>query len=132
MKTASSVLSFLAVSAFVLAPMATANSYGQPTQEYQPPAYRKPADGLVSGYYGKSCPDMEGIVQRAVKKAFAADYTIAAGLIRLFFHDFAVGVCMHARIITIHHQFLSTKYKSIRIVLIHLIWWVIRGATRRS
>ncbi|KAM0855942.1 hypothetical protein ACQ4PT_049441 [Festuca glaucescens] len=36
---------------------------------------------------------MEGIVQRVVNEAFDADYTVAAGLIRLFFHDFAVGGC---------------------------------------
>uniref|UniRef100_J3ML33 Plant heme peroxidase family profile domain-containing protein n=1 Tax=Oryza brachyantha TaxID=4533 RepID=J3ML33_ORYBR len=34
---------------------------------------------------------MEGVVQRAVKKAIAADYTLAPALLRLFFHDFAVG-----------------------------------------
>jgi peroxidase len=88
----SSVLSFLAMSAFVLAGSAAANGYGQP-QDYQP-AYQKPVEGLDSGYYAKSCPGMEGIVQRIVNEAFDADYTVAAGLIRLFFHDFAVGVCI--------------------------------------
>ncbi|CAN6168162.1 unnamed protein product [Urochloa humidicola] len=57
---------------------------------YPMPAYEKPVDGLDAGFYRKSCPDMEGIVQRAVKKAVDADYTLAASLIRLFFHDFAV------------------------------------------
>ncbi|KAL5198898.1 hypothetical protein ABZP36_002410 [Zizania latifolia] len=59
---------------------------------YVQPAYHRPVDGLDPGYYQHSCPDMEGIVQRAVKKAVAADYSLAAALIRLFFHDFAVGV----------------------------------------
>lgn len=78
----SPALSFLALSTLLLAASAAANDY----------AYQKPVDGLDAEYYHKSCPDMEGIVQRAVKKAFAADYTVAAGLIRLFFHDFAVRV----------------------------------------
>ncbi|CAN6205435.1 unnamed protein product [Urochloa humidicola] len=57
---------------------------------YHKKAYEKPVDGLDAGFYRKSCPDMEGIVQRAVRKAVDADYTLAASLIRLFFHDFAV------------------------------------------
>ncbi|KAL6658014.1 hypothetical protein ACP70R_005794 [Stipagrostis hirtigluma subsp. patula] len=52
--------------------------------------YRGRVDGLNAAYYSKSCPDMEAIVQRAVRKAVDADYTLAPGLIRLFFHDFAV------------------------------------------
>jgi peroxidase len=89
----SSVLSFLALSAFVLAGKAAADGYGGQPQD-QRPAYEKPVEGLDSGYYANSCPDMEGIVQRIVNEAFDADYTVAAGLIRLFFHDFAVGVCI--------------------------------------
>ncbi|KAL6862181.1 hypothetical protein ACP4OV_016830 [Aristida adscensionis] len=54
------------------------------------PAYEKPEEGLDAGYYDKSCPGMEAVVQKAVKKAIDADYTLAPGLIRLFFHDFAV------------------------------------------
>ena len=59
---------------------------------YQVPAYEKAVDGLDAGFYHKSCPDMEGIVQKAVRKAVRDDYTLAASLIRLFFHDFAVRV----------------------------------------
>ncbi|CAL5072629.1 unnamed protein product [Urochloa decumbens] len=57
---------------------------------YHMAAYEKSVDGLDAEFYRKSCPDMEGIVQRAVRKAVDADYTLAASLIRLFFHDFAV------------------------------------------
>ncbi|KQK16117.1 peroxidase 7 [Brachypodium distachyon] len=98
----SSVLSFLAVSAFVLAASVTADNYDKGGQQQQNKeacddqydrAYHKPAAGLVSEYYGKSCPDMERIVQAAVNRAIANDYTVAAGLIRLFFHDFAVRGC---------------------------------------
>ncbi|TVU39049.1 hypothetical protein EJB05_12451, partial [Eragrostis curvula] len=67
------------------------NGHGQ-EGSYTPPAYDKPVEGLDAGYYRKSCPDMEAIVQKAVKKALDKDYTLAAGLIRLYFHDFAVRV----------------------------------------
>ncbi|OEL28663.1 Peroxidase 7 [Dichanthelium oligosanthes] len=75
---------------------------------YQMPAYQKPVDGLDAGYYRKSCPDMEGIVQRAVKKALDADYTLAASLIRLFFHDFAVRGTDASVLIDVPHQ--SERY----------------------
>jgi uncharacterized membrane protein len=57
------------------------------------PAYLLPIDGLDFDHYTKSCPGMEGIIQRKVKKLIAKDYTYAASLIRLFFHDCAVRVC---------------------------------------
>ncbi|RCV13104.1 hypothetical protein SETIT_2G320200v2 [Setaria italica] len=97
---------FLAVSALLLLLFATsvaANGYGggdgassgpkgNGEQEgvYHIPAYEKPVKGLDAGFYRKSCPEMEGIVQKAVRKAIRDDYTLAASLIRLFFHDFAV------------------------------------------
>lgn len=79
-----------AAAALLLAALVAAD--GQKQQGYVQPAYRRPAAGLKSDYYHQSCPDMEGIVQRAVKKAIAADSTLAPALLRLFFHDFAVGV----------------------------------------
>jgi hypothetical protein len=48
---------------------------------------------LDAGYYSKSCPDMEAVVQKAIDK----DYTLAPSLIRLFFHDFAVQVPCRAK-----------------------------------
>lgn len=59
---------------------------------YQEAAYEKPVEGLDAEYYRKSCPQMEAIVNKAVRKAVGDDYTLAASLIRLFFHDFAVEV----------------------------------------
>ncbi|GJN07377.1 hypothetical protein PR202_ga25203 [Eleusine coracana subsp. coracana] len=67
------------------------NNNGDHDQGYNTrPAYEKPVDGLKADYYSKSCPEMEAIVQRAVRKAVDKDYTLAPSLIRLFFHDFAV------------------------------------------
>ncbi|EAZ39908.1 hypothetical protein OsJ_24348 [Oryza sativa Japonica Group] len=79
----------VAAAALLLAALVAAD--GQKQQGYVQPAYRRPAAGLKADYYHQSCPDMEGIVQRAVKKAIAADSTLAPALLRLFFHDFAVG-----------------------------------------
>lgn len=107
MRTLAAISLALSLSLFVLllgAP-ASANGHGGggdndnghgEDEGYTLPAYEKPVDGLDAGYYRKSCPDMEAIVQRAVRKAVDKDYTLAPSLIRLFFHDFAVqvrGVC---------------------------------------
>jgi len=59
---------------------------------YKVPAYQESVAGLDERYYEKSCPKMEEIVGTAVMKAVKADETLAASIIRLFFHDFAVGV----------------------------------------
>ncbi|KAJ3682953.1 hypothetical protein LUZ60_013180 [Juncus effusus] len=57
------------------------------------PAYLLPVDGLDADYYKKSCPNMEGIVHKKVKDLISKDYTYAASLIRLHFHDCAVRGC---------------------------------------
>lgn len=105
--------SFLALSGFLLlvavsvaatgyaaSPGESSNGYGAAAGSnggghegsYTVPPYQKPVDGLDERYYEKSCPKMEEIVGTAVMKAVKADETLAASIIRLFFHDFAVGV----------------------------------------
>ncbi|KAM7264986.1 hypothetical protein ACFE04_002669 [Oxalis oulophora] len=48
---------------------------------------------LSSSHYYNSCPDAEAIILSKVEESFHNDYTIAASLIRLHFHDCAVRGC---------------------------------------
>lgn len=48
--------------------------------------------GLKTGFYSSSCPDAEAIVRSSVKYYHDNDPSIAAGVLRLFFHDCFVQV----------------------------------------
>ncbi|KAH7282231.1 hypothetical protein KP509_35G020500 [Ceratopteris richardii] len=39
------------------------------------------------GFYARSCPNAETIIQQEVQSCFNSDPTISAGLLRMFFHD---------------------------------------------
>jgi hypothetical protein len=51
-------------------------------------------DCLSFSYYQQKCPDAEAIINRKLKQWFQKDYTLAASLIRLHFHDCSVRVRM--------------------------------------
>ncbi|XP_062179013.1 peroxidase 5-like [Phragmites australis] len=50
-------------------------------------------DGLQVGFYNRRCPEAEGVVRDVVNSEVGMDRTIAAGLIRLFFHDCFITGC---------------------------------------
>ncbi|KAL9314800.1 hypothetical protein ACSQ67_020252 [Phaseolus vulgaris] len=51
-------------------------------------------DNLLSfGYYRKTCPQFESILHNKVKEWIKEDYTLAASLMRLHFHDCSVRGC---------------------------------------
>lgn len=65
---------------------------------------------LKLGFYEKTCPGAEAMVQRIVHDAFAKDFSVAPGIIRLHFHDCFVRVHRRARppphMITTHGCYL--------------------------
>ncbi|KAH9329075.1 hypothetical protein KI387_001183, partial [Taxus chinensis] len=58
------------------------------------------AKGTKVGFYSSSCPKAESIVAATVKTHFDGDQTIAAGILRLFFHDCFVQGCDASILIT--------------------------------
>lgn len=50
-------------------------------------------NGLSMNYYIMACPIADLIVRNAVNTALQSDPTLAAGLVRMHFHDCFVEVC---------------------------------------
>ncbi|XP_047308034.1 peroxidase 7-like [Impatiens glandulifera] len=50
-------------------------------------------DALTFSYYHGNCPNFEGIVHNKIKQWINKDYTLAASIIRLHFHDCSVRGC---------------------------------------
>lgn len=52
-------------------------------------------DALAMDYYIMRCPMAELIIKNTVNQALSNDPTLAAGLLRMHFHDCFVEVCMY-------------------------------------
>lgn len=61
---------------------------------------QNPADYLSLTYYLNKCPDAEGIIQQKLGAWIQRDFTLAASLIRLHFHDCAVRVSVYIFVYT--------------------------------
>jgi hypothetical protein len=66
------------------------------------------------GFYDTTCPNAKALVHQPVAVAFARDAGVAAGLIRLHFHDFFVRVT----------KFLLGRYlvSLFQICIVTLLW----------
>ncbi|XP_039126344.1 peroxidase 12-like [Dioscorea cayenensis subsp. rotundata] len=56
-------------------------------------AQPKPVPGLSYTFYKSTCPKLESIISKQLKKEFKKDIGLAAGLLRLHFHDCFVQGC---------------------------------------
>ncbi|KAL2233649.1 peroxidase 39-like [Sesamum indicum] len=50
-------------------------------------------EALREGFYAQSCPQAENVVNQIINKHFRRDPTLAAAIVRLFFHDCFVTGC---------------------------------------
>ncbi|EAY96139.1 hypothetical protein OsI_18018 [Oryza sativa Indica Group] len=79
------ILALLAI-ATLLSPAVSARFISLPT--YHLPITTPPlADGLAFDLYSDSCPQLETTVRSAVQAALQQEIALAAGLLRIFFHD---------------------------------------------
>ncbi|SPT21105.1 unnamed protein product [Triticum aestivum] len=46
-----------------------------------------PAEGLAFNFHSDSCPQLQDVVRSAVQTALQSEIALAAGLLRIFFHD---------------------------------------------
>ncbi|GMH31634.1 hypothetical protein Nepgr_033478 [Nepenthes gracilis] len=61
--------------------------------ECQEPPQPAVVEGLSWSFYKQSCPKLEHIIRRHLKKVFEQDITLAATLLRIHFHDCFVQGC---------------------------------------
>jgi peroxidase len=56
------------------------------------PTLSAPLDG--AGFHSATCPQLESIVLSSVQAALQREVALAAGLLRIFFHDCFPNVCL--------------------------------------
>ncbi|KAJ3687151.1 hypothetical protein LUZ61_016315 [Rhynchospora tenuis] len=78
-----SILLATSLAVISLSPAANADSFTYPPLQ----------KGLDFSYYKSTCPQLESIVKNYLQKAFNNDIGLAAGLLRLHFHDCFVQGC---------------------------------------
>lgn len=68
--------------------------WGWDTGNSKFPEQGNSAKGLEEGFYNVACPKVETIVRDTVRTHYNNDPTIAAGILRMFFHDCFVRVSL--------------------------------------
>ncbi|KAL5215354.1 hypothetical protein ABZP36_004506 [Zizania latifolia] len=86
MASRSKGLSALAVIAALLSPGLSTRLISLPA-DHRPVTEPPLADGLAYDLYSDSCPQLETIVRSSVQTALQQEIALAAGLLRIFFHD---------------------------------------------
>lgn len=88
--------SFISILVFLLAVVSASAQSGKYEKEkgkgFDLQTFLASEDYLSYSYYYKTCPNAEAIINRKVKEWVRKDYSLAASLMRLHFHDCAVRV----------------------------------------
>ncbi|KAM3353670.1 hypothetical protein ACQJBY_024681 [Aegilops geniculata] len=73
-------------SVVVLAVLATVAALASPAMSLPVPVFTGDV-GVAPGFHAASCPQLDGIVRSSVEAALQREVALAAGLLRLYFHD---------------------------------------------
>lgn len=71
------------------------------------PALSAPLDG--AGFHSATCPQLESIVLSSVQAALQRDVALAAGLLRIFFHDCFPNGCDASLLLERSHLYFSER-----------------------
>lgn len=113
--SASSFISLLLISSLLLASLSSSF-----TEAQKPPV----AKGLSWTFYDQSCPKLESIVRKQIQNALKRDIGLAAGLIRIHFHDCFVQVKEKENdtsIKLVHHLFHGVNVFLINTLLFKMV-----------